>query len=69
MVLKSFFDAGNQADSTQYDVVSLASVSGTSEQWRPFDEIGRPRSKSTMASYYRCYLAEEGAVYWGKRMG
>jgi hypothetical protein len=29
MVLKSFFDAGKKADSTQYDVVSLAAVSGT----------------------------------------
>jgi hypothetical protein len=30
MILKSYFDGGNQADSTQYDVVTLASVSGIS---------------------------------------
>lgn len=37
MVFKSFFDAGNEADSTQYDFVSLASVSGTAAQWRSFE--------------------------------
>jgi hypothetical protein len=38
VVLKSYFDGGNQADSRQYDVVSLASVSGTFEEWRPFEK-------------------------------
>ncbi len=38
VVLKSFFDGGNEADSTQYDYVSLASISGTDQQWTPFDE-------------------------------
>ncbi len=37
VVLKSFFDGGNEADSTQYDFVSLASVSGTSTQWNAFE--------------------------------
>ena len=36
MVIKSFFDGGNQADSTQYEVASLASISGTPDQWRRF---------------------------------
>jgi len=35
VVLKGFFDGGNQADSTQYDVVTLASLSGVPNQWRP----------------------------------
>jgi hypothetical protein len=34
VVLKAFFDGGNQADSRLYDVVSLASISGTPAQWR-----------------------------------
>jgi hypothetical protein len=34
MVLKGFFDGGNQADSKQYDVVTLASISGTLDQWK-----------------------------------
>ncbi|SRR5579875_412517 len=37
MILKSYFDGGNQADSTQYDFVTLASVSGIAEQLWPFD--------------------------------
>ncbi len=37
MVLKAYFDGGNQPDSTQYDVVSLASLAGTPGQWRAFD--------------------------------
>jgi hypothetical protein len=41
MVLKSFFDAGNKADSSQYDVVSLAVVSGTKDEWQPFDKQWR----------------------------
>ncbi len=41
MVLKSFFDGGNQADSRVYDVVSLAVVSGTKEEWLPFERDWR----------------------------
>ncbi len=33
MVLKSYFDGGNQADSRQYDRITLATVCGTCEQW------------------------------------
>lgn len=38
MILKSYFDAGNQADSSQYDVLSLAVMSGTKNLWEPFEE-------------------------------
>ncbi|HEY4360051.1 MAG TPA: hypothetical protein VGN17_03740 [Bryobacteraceae bacterium] len=37
VLLKAFFDGGNEADSTQYEVVSLASIAGTPGQWRRFD--------------------------------
>lgn len=37
MILKGYFDGGNEADSTQYDVVTLAALSGTADQWRPFE--------------------------------
>jgi hypothetical protein len=37
VILKSYFDGGNQADSREYDVVSLAVVSGTFEEWGPFE--------------------------------
>jgi hypothetical protein len=37
MVLKSYFDGGNQADSSQYDRISLATVCGTANQWKRFE--------------------------------
>ena len=37
MVLKSYFDGGNQADSTQYDLLSLAAISGRNTEWKPFE--------------------------------
>jgi hypothetical protein len=37
VILRSFFDGGNQPDSRLYDVVSLACVSGITEQWTAFE--------------------------------
>ena len=37
MVLKSYFDGSNQADSSQYDRISIATVCGTGKQWKRFD--------------------------------
>lgn len=37
MILKSYFDGGNQADSSQYDRVTLATACGTSDQWDTFE--------------------------------
>jgi hypothetical protein len=37
VVLRSYFDGGNKADSAQYDVVSLAAVSGTKDLWHRFE--------------------------------
>jgi hypothetical protein len=41
VVIKSYFDGGNRADSTQYDVVTLACVSGTPGQWRQLESDWR----------------------------
>ena len=37
MVLKSYFDGGNQADNPEYPHACLATVCGTENQWRRFD--------------------------------
>ena len=37
MVLKSYFDGSNHADSSEYDRISIATVCGTSKQWKRFD--------------------------------
>lgn len=37
MILKSYFDGGNEANSQQYDRVTLATACGTLEQWEAFD--------------------------------
>jgi hypothetical protein len=41
VILRSYFDGGNQADSTLYDVVTLAALSGTKEQWEPIETAWR----------------------------
>jgi hypothetical protein len=38
MVIKSYFDGGNSADSTLYDVVTLAAISGRIDQWKSFED-------------------------------
>ena len=37
MAFKAYFDAGNQADSEAYDALTLAGMSGTEEDWSPFE--------------------------------
>jgi hypothetical protein len=37
VVLTSYFDGGNHADSTVHDVLTLAAVTGTKEQWQPLE--------------------------------
>jgi len=37
VVLKSYFDGSNHADSSEYDRMSIATVCGTSKQWKRFD--------------------------------
>src|ERR1019366_5069030 len=36
-VLKSYFDGGNEADSKQYEILTLAAFSGAVGHWRKFD--------------------------------
>jgi len=44
-LLKSYFDGANKADSTQYKVVTLASISGTKYDWAPFEREWRQTLK------------------------
>jgi hypothetical protein len=50
-LLKSYFDGANKADSTQYKVVTLASVSGTKYEWRRFEKEWRQVLKKYGAPY------------------
>jgi hypothetical protein len=40
-LVQTYFDGANKADSTQYDVITLASVSGTKHEWRRFNREWR----------------------------
>src|SRR4051812_38802345 len=41
VALKSYFDGGNQADSREYKIVTLAAFSGSAVQWANFEEQWR----------------------------
>ena len=41
MPFKSYFDGGNKADSTQYDVLTLAVMSGSAQHWKDFEDRWR----------------------------
>jgi hypothetical protein len=41
VVLKSYFDGGNHPDSRVHDVLTLAVVTGTKQQWRPLERAWR----------------------------
>jgi hypothetical protein len=41
VIQRSYFDGANQADSTQYDYLTLASISGTKRLWRDFEREWR----------------------------
>lgn len=51
MILRSYFDAGNQANSRQYDVVSLAVSSATTDEWGPFETDWRDMLKRHHVDY------------------
>jgi hypothetical protein len=51
VALKCYFDGSNEADSTQYDVVSLAGVSGTSEEWARFEADWNENLNKHKAAY------------------
>jgi len=58
VILKGYFDGGNEADSTQYDVVTLAALSGTTDQWRPFEAVW----KTTLEKHKADWLHTTDAV-------
>lgn len=51
VVLKSYFDGGNKADSSQYNTLALASVSGTKSQWHPFEVRWKKNLRKHRADY------------------
>lgn len=51
LVLKVFFDGGNQPDSTQHDVVTLACIAGTPQQWKPFERAWKKNRRKHNAPY------------------
>jgi hypothetical protein len=51
VILKSYFDGGNQADSREYEVVSLAVMSGTKDEWKPFEKAWRKVLKKHKVKY------------------
>ena len=52
IVLKSYFDGGGEADSTQYDHLTLAAMIGRPKHWRKFDQAW----KRTLAKHHANYL-------------
>ena len=51
MVLKSYFDGGNKADSDEYDRITIATVCGTSNQWRRFETDWKKTLYAANANY------------------
>jgi hypothetical protein len=51
MILRSYFDGGNKADSRQYEVLSLAVVSAKSDDWGPFERDWSEMLKRHHAKY------------------
>jgi len=47
----SYFDGANQADSTQYDLLALAAVSGTKQQWQPFEKQWKKTLRDNHADF------------------
>lgn len=64
MVLKSYFDGGNQSDSRQYDVVSLAVMSGTPDLWTPFENDWNDVLRDHNAAYlHTTYAVDRSDIY------
>lgn len=51
MILKSYYDGGNQADSRLYDVLTLAGVYGSKDQWIPFESAWKDVLRRHRADY------------------
>lgn len=64
VILKSYFDGGNQGDSRQYDVLSLAAMSGTNDLWEPFeDDWNRTLKKHHAAYLHTTYAVAREDIY------
>ena len=62
IVLKSYFDGGNKADSREYRIVTLAALAGTEKAWRKFD----PAWKKVMRKHNATFLHTTDAVSLAK---
>jgi len=62
MVLKSYFDGGNQDDSSQYDTVSLACVAAIDMDWQPFETAWRIMLQRYFGDSQEAYLHTVDAV-------
>ncbi len=51
VVLKSYFDGGNKADSALHDLLTLASVSGTKKLWHPFEVAWKKNLRKHKAAF------------------
>jgi hypothetical protein len=51
VVLRTYFDAGNKADSAQYDILSLALIAGTAGLWKPFERDWKRALRRHKAAY------------------
>jgi hypothetical protein len=66
VVLKSYFDAGNQGDSRQYDVLSLTVMSGTHDLWVPFEKDWKRVLKKHKADHlHTTYAVSLKGIYKG----
>jgi hypothetical protein len=51
VILRSFFDGGNKADSRMYENLCLAAVSATADEWGPFERDWREMLRRHHADY------------------
>src|SRR5579859_3345504 len=69
MVLKCYFDGGNEADSQQYSVVTLAAFSGTVSPWEKFEIAWNKNLKAHGAPYLHTTDAVGLTGVFSKRNG
>jgi hypothetical protein len=69
VVLKCYFDSGNQSDSTQYDVVTLAALAGTFYEWKPFEKAWKNNLRKHGATWLHTTDAVAMNTPFSKRDG
>lgn len=66
MVLKSYLDGGNKPDSTQYETMTLASISGSENLWLAFEKDWKKNLRANNAPYlHTTDLMTRNGVYKG----